>query len=142
MPHVPTPVLEEMIKSQPPSARRVLADVIKGKIVKEIRCKSKNCKGAVIGHVYANGRLVEAENKKKDSGALSFRQRYDGFIGVRCRCGNSSIIAEQEDGIVGSHVPSKHDLENIFSNIQQKPPKHPVRAGKQIVDGFEFKEVA
>ncbi len=84
--------LKQMISQiKEPSIRRQLENSLGGKIVKQIRCLSKTCKGRIVANIYHDGQVVEVTtyNIKKEliSGAISSRQRLDGELGFQCACG-------------------------------------------------------
>lgn len=129
--------LKEMVGAiENPAVRAQYEMIIGGQITDALHCLSKVCKGRVIGHRYHDGQWVAA-NETTKSGLLSHRERFDGFLGFRCRCGNDSILSDQEKGSIGSTAPTKKDLMTIFTKVQAKPttPKQEA-SGAITVDGF------
>lgn len=130
----------EMVKQTNPELAQQLGNIIGGNIVKQIRCNSKKCKGAVIAHIYHDGQVIEVKNSEK-SGALSTRKRFDGYIGVLCRCGNDSRLAPQEKGVITDQIPSKEDLHKIWDRVHENPSEYPDKNGMVEVDGFTVEDL-
>lgn len=118
-----------------PNLKKTLLNVAGGNIVKQVKCMSKTCKGAVIAQIYHDGQIVEVKNSEK-SGCLSSRKRFDGYLGFSCRCGNWSIQSKQEQGIMGPDLPSKEDLQKIAERINKNPSSYQEQNGAIEVDGF------
>lgn len=140
MPTVTDDQLQSMVQSiENPAVRQQYEMIIGGQIVAEVCCNSKICKGRVIGHRYHDGQWITA-NETKRSGLMSHRERFDGQLGFRCRCGNDSIVAAQEKDIIGAAAPSKKDLMTIFGRVQESPTVvKQESAGAFTVDGFTIK---
>lgn len=123
-----------------PEVRKTLENIIGGKIVKQVRCLSDDCNGKVVAHIYHDGQIIEVPtyNKKKEliSGALTSRARFDGQLGFKCACGNTSILAEGERGIISGRTPTKDDLNQIYLNMEKKKPEYQEVDGTKEVDGF------
>lgn len=120
-------LINEMLKNIPdPKKRQFYADIARGKFDRQIRCMSESCKGKVIGYLMANGYAMENPgtfNKKlgrPNSGLRSKRERLDGVLGFSCYCGNSSIMAPEEEGIITAATPSAHDLETIATKLSKR----------------------
>ncbi len=145
MPHIPNSSLKQIVKSiKDPGDRQALLDIINDDVVKEIYCKSETCKNRLIGRVHRNGAIREVYNENDEAYLRSSRDRLDGYKGFECWCGNDSRIAAQEEEHIKSNgnPPSKAGLEQIFVNVKSHPSNYPVKNAKQIIDGFEIREVA
>jgi hypothetical protein len=130
----------EMVNRTNPELAQQLGNIIGGNIVKQIHCDSKKCKGAVIANIYHDGQVIEVKNSEI-SGALSTRKRFDGYIGVLCRCGNDSRIAPQEKGIMSGNMPSREDLQKIYDRIHKNPSEYQSKNGSVAVDGFTIEDL-
>ena len=133
--------LIEMVRQSSPGLAQQLEDIVAGKIIKRIYCKSKTCKGRLIGNVYQNGHVVDPDDSTADSGVSSTRQRFDGYLGVKCRCGNNSLVSKQEEGSIGGFTPSKSHLQQIWDNLQKTPARYKKTGNRTEVDGFIIEEV-
>lgn len=142
MPTVRTKTLQDMIGAIPdPKQRKLLSNIVSGKITYEVRCESKVCEGAVVGHIYADGTVMEKENEEKTSGLISWRKRFDGELGFRCLCGNESIQAKEEKGhlpIRGTGIPSRSDLEQISQKLAKRSKGYEDKPDGRLVDGFKL----
>lgn len=99
------------------------------------------CKGRVIGHRMNSGNWVDVPNSSPKWGLNSTRARLDGQMGFSCRCGQYSIVAEAEDGVIGGSVPRRDDLIKVHQNLQKKPTKVTRTVdGATEVDGFKVTE--
>ncbi len=152
-------VVADMLRNLPPAQQQAYGDIINGNVTHFVKCDSDYCKGAVIGHIMQDGRVVEAKLKtptQKElkgaekakisyglytSGLEGSRQRLDGNWGFRCYCGNNSILAEQEQGIITAGAPTQKDIFKIADNLQRKPTKVTQSGGKLSVDGFTVEQV-
>lgn len=145
MPLLEQDTLDLMIQNLPADQRRVLTDVLTGHVDKAVKCLSKSCKSRVIAYIYQDApdkqRVVPSSESLDNMYLFQSRQRLDGQWGFHCKCGNNSIIAKHEQGIIGPHLPSKSDLEKIHSNLLNNKPNYPVINGKQKVDGFSIEDV-
>lgn len=111
----------------------------------------EGCKGRAIAHITANGAVIELEPVANDneynptvykSGLEGSRERLDGQMGFRCYCGNSSILCEEEQGIITPAVPTQSDLQKIADRLgKRKPNLYLPKNGKTKIDGFEIVEV-
>lgn len=145
MVNVPQATLDQMIANIPDKKQReLLGAVAGGKYKTKIQCLSDFCKGRTIGYISYGGQLVgdteTDENGEMLSGAYRLRHRFDGKIGLRCRCGNQSSLAEAEKGIIGGHIPTKQDLELIHQRLPKTMKQHKQVGGVEEVDGFRFTE--
>lgn len=156
---VPDNVINDMLKNLPAPMRQAYGSIVNGDVVSLVHCDSEYCKGRVIGHIMADGRVVETDLKtptKKElagaekakisyglytSGLEGSRQRLDGNWGFRCYCGNNSIVSQQERGIISAGAPTKDQIMTIARNVQQKPTKVTQSGGKISVDGFTIEAV-
>ena len=142
-------IIEDMLKNLPDSQRKAYGAIVNGEITHLVHCDSKTCKGKVIAHIYADGRVVETDlviDKKGkyglySSGLEGSRQRLDGNWGFRCYCGNNSILAEAEQGQIGRGAPSKENIETIAQRLSKKPTKVAIKGDKIAVDGFTVEKV-
>lgn len=154
--HVKQDILEEMINGIPdPEERAKYAKILTRQVSAHVHCLSDSCNGKIVGHISPNGgggveimseetfeELVEDADGKPlaklpVSGLMSHRPRMDGYLGFSCHCGNSSILSQHEDGIVGVMEPTKEDLTRVALRISASPTvarKNP--NGDIEVDGF------
>ena len=100
------------------------------------------------------GFLIPDKTKTKicyleEKGILSMRKRFDGQWGVQCICGATSIIAEQEKGLLKKSTkvgtlrdgrPSVKDIKTIFDNIKKNPTKIKNGNGYEEIDGFRLEK--
>lgn len=118
--------LNEMLKKiEDPQARTFYADIIKGKMKNQVKCMSESCNGNIVGFLSINGKIVERNNDDYKTvgpkwGISSFRMRPDGVMGFCCWCGNSSIKAPEEEGIVGAGMPTKEEMAEVFDKISKR----------------------
>ena len=148
--------IQEMLQAIPDQATREhYQRIVDGVISHELRCNSKLCKGRVIGHQYSDGqwvgdvteKIVKKGNEKKGTHPVfsrleTYRVRFDGQIGFKCGCGNSSILAAAEDGVITGLPPTKNDLRKIYGNLQENSGDYAEAAdGSITVDGFTIKPV-
>lgn len=150
--HVQNGILNNMLKNiADPRLRETYGAIIAGKFPFHVYCmtpKSKRHKpGVLIGYVDNKGRAIEETVQGKDgdpvSGIATSRDRLDGRKGFSCWCGNSSIVAAEEQGvIVPRHVPTQEDLLTIHGRLQQsKKGDLQFVNGKVEYDGFMIEEV-
>ena len=152
MPHVADRELKTLIRNvADPKLRKHISDVISGQVAFRVVCTrpqkdqqspdgTKHPANMVIGHIYTNGRAVPVPDDDGRMWMRSYRDRLDGNRGFKCWCGNDSIKAKEEQGVIGPSVPTKDDLETVFGRVQDKP-SYPVRNGTQLVDGFRIERV-
>lgn len=149
---VPQNVIKDMLGNiADPKMRDVYGSIISGKIVAQVRCKSDVCKGRVIAYIDDSGKVDETnpviDKKGKyglyKSGLEGSRQRLDGQMGFRCYCGNSSILCEEEKGIITPARPSQEDLQSIANRLSKRKNKlmYMPNNGKKEIDGFVIEEV-
>lgn len=156
MPTVTDDQIKDMLEAIPDQqTREHYQKIMDGVITHELRCDSGLCKGRVIGHQYVDGQWVgdvqEKVVKKGDpkkgrfpvtSRLESYRVRFDGQTGFRCGCGNNSLLAPAEDGVIGQAPPTKNDLRKIYGNLQSKSADYKELPGGSIrVGGFTVRPV-
>lgn len=134
--------VQQMFKTIPdPKLRQQLAGIMTSKEVKTVACMSKTCKGRIIGSITDNNRVNSITEEDGKTYLRAWRHRLDGFMGFECWCGNDSRLSAQEKGHIGADAPSKSDLEKVWEKVSNKPSQYPVLKGKQVIDGFEIKEI-
>lgn len=122
--------------------RDIIANIISGRIVKQVKCQSRICGGRIIAHIYNDGR-VEANIVKDVMWLFAHRQRLDGSLGFQCRCGNDSRLCEAEVGVSGiehNNVTQK-DLNEVWDRLQKKPASYKTEGRKTYVDNFIIEEI-
>lgn len=72
----------------------------------------------------------------KANNIISFRHRLDDKFGFECICGNYSILAKAEAGILIGEKPSKEDIKEVITRLNKE-----VRTTSNKVDGFKIEEV-
>jgi hypothetical protein len=132
--------------------RETYGQIIQGNYPYSVYCMDPQNKmhkpGLLIGYIRKDGRTVEEEtlDERKTSpthglkiaGLITSRDRFDGRKGFRCECGNSSILAEQEQGIIGQGQPTQADLYQVAENLQRKPTLEvPFINGAREYEGFK-----
>jgi len=100
----------------------------------------QGCNGRLIARIYDDGRVVMTASDGK-AWLRSSRHRFDGQMGFQCHCGQDSLIAEAEAGIIGQAPPSREDLGRIHEKLQVKKPNYQQYENKTFVDGFEVREL-
>ena len=106
---------------QDPNQRYLFGQIIRGDFVQQVKCNSEECNGRVIARKTVNNVWVDdflEEDGEPVSGLQSSRERLDGVTGFKCWCGQSTLVASTEEGIITANVPSKEDLLKIAQNIQ------------------------
>lgn len=145
-------VIKDMLGNiQDPKMREVYGSIISGKIIARIRCLSDRCKGRVIAFMDDSGKVDEAEPKIDakgkyglySSGLEGTRLRLDGHLGFRCYCGNTSILCQEEKGIITPARPSQDDLLKVAQRLGLRKNKvmYTPKDGKLEIDGFVIEEV-
>lgn len=138
-----------------PKLRELYGQIINDSITHQVKCTSRVCRERVVGYIFANGvvkdnLLLDAVGSPKldkktglpVSGIRSSRQRFDGQRGFQCWCGNNSILAQEEKGVITSSVPTKSDFEKIANRLMSRGKlKIPKINGKTDIDGFIVEEV-
>lgn len=99
------------------------------------------CKGRLIARIFDDGRVVMVASEGK-AWLRSSRHRFDGHMGFQCWCGQDSLLAEAEKGVIGEAPPTREDLGAIYEKLQVKKPNYKPFQGATFVDGFEIREIA
>lgn len=145
-------IAQDMLRNiENPELREVYGSILSGKIIALVRCLSKSCKGAVIAHIDDAGKVTETppvlDPKGKfglyRSGLEGTRGRLDGQLGFRCYCGNSSVLCEEEKGIITPARPTQADLNKIAERLSKRKTLNPYepKNGKTEIDGFVIEEI-
>ena len=125
--------------------RSMYGRILNGDITKQVRCMSKSCNGRVIATIDKYNNVSEVApllSKRKDSalyasGLEGSRIRLDGEFGFRCYCGNESILAKEEAGIITPAQPNMEDLEEIAKRLAKRQPDYYKHVnGLKEVDAF------
>ena len=105
--------------------------------------------GALIGYVTKTNKVIDNPTQNKAglpvAGIETSRDRFDGRKGFRCYCGNWSIQADEEKGVLKQSrfptPPTQDDLFKIHENLQ-KSGKGPLQFinGRAEYDGFALEE--
>jgi len=104
-----------------PNQRDLFGQIIRGDISQQVKCNSDDCGGRVIGRKTVSGTWIDDPLEEEGvpvSGLKSTRERLDGTLGFQCWCGNNTLVASTEEGIITANVPSKEDLLKIAQNIK------------------------
>jgi hypothetical protein len=155
--NLPNNAVKEMLANVPdPQLRSMYGNIANGQIAAVVRCMSETCKGNIIAHITAAGRVEEtppvanktlrnAATKAQavyKSGLEGHRQRLDGEWGFRCYCGNVSVLAPEEKGVITPARPSESDLVKIADRLgKRKGDPYAWKNGKKEVDGFVIEEM-
>lgn len=150
--HTQQDVINDMLGNiKDPGLRGVYGAILSGKIVAQVRCMSDRCKGRVIAHIDEQGAVTETppvlDPKGKyglyKSGFEGVRERLDGQLGFRCYCGNSSVLCEEEQGIITPARPTQEDLNKIAERLSRRKVINPYlpKDGKTNIDGFVIEEI-
>lgn len=129
---------EQILKNvNDPGQRKLIGDLIAGKVVKYVKCMSKECKGRIIAHIMKDGR-IRATTEYGLMYLLAHRPRFDGYLGFQCLCGNDSRLCEQEKGIRGieENCLSAEDIVKVGKRLKKKKNKYDEVNGKQLIDNF------
>lgn len=139
---LPSNAVNEMLKNIPNDAlRKKYTEIATRRLVKQIRCMSEVCNGAVVGFIDDKNH-VTAQTNSDESGLRRHRWRLDGMLGVLCRCGNDSSLAEQEEGIIGARSITRADLEAVARNLASSPARYDEeRDGSVEVAGFRIEPI-
>lgn len=121
------------------------------KTTKETVVAREGCKGRTIAYLLSSGAVQETPPLVNDnpyftgqykSGLEGSRQRLDGQRGFRCYCGNSSILCEEEKGVITPAVPSQLDLQKVAERLSnRKPNLYLPKNGETKIDGFNVVEL-
>lgn len=135
-------LIQELIDNIPdPKMRAHYGQIVNSRIVAKVNCLSNECKGRCVGYLKSDGFVVEEITVDKKTGARiagieTSRDRFDGQKGFKCTCGNSSIVALSEQGIITAAQPNTADLEQIAQNLKKLPINYTEINGVKEVDGF------
>lgn len=155
-------ILNGMLKGiTDPKLRETYGSIISGKYAYQVFCmapminpatkKPFHADKCAIGFVQTNGQVIDTLTVDKKSGdpiagIETSRDRFDGRKGFRCYCGNWSIQADEEKGVLQAAVvpraPTREEISMIYENIQ-KSKKGPLQfiGGSAEYDGFRLEEV-
>lgn len=142
-----------------PSLRETYGNILSGKYRFLVYCldpqinpvtkKPFHKKDTLIGYITESNKVIDNPvlNKKGQliSGIETSRDRFDGRKGFRCYCGNWSIQAPEEEGVLQQSAiplpPTQSDLIKIHENIQSsgKGPLEFIN-GRAEYDGFAIEE--
>jgi len=121
------------------------------KMVKQTILSREGCKGRVIAYIDDQGRVDETEPVLNDnenftgqykSGLEGSRMRIDGQMGFRCYCGNSSVLCEEEKGVISPARPSAADIEKVLTRLSKRTDNlYAPKNGKTEIDGFVIEEL-
>lgn len=140
MPTITDSQLNEMLSKLPPEMQQHYRNSLGGDQA-AVYCLSKKCKGRQIGVKNAAGQWINV-SKAKASKLLSTRVRFDGQVGFRCRCGNSSITSAAETGIITGQAPTRSQLAKVYQGQKDNPAKITEHAdGTVTVDGFKIEQL-
>lgn len=142
-------VINEMLQNIPdPQMREMYGSIVNAKYTSQVRCMSNKCKDRVIAYidtnqdVHENNPLTDKKTGAYKSGLSSSRMRMDGYWGFHCYCGNYSILAQEERGIIGAGPPNKRDLETIADKLRRRKSNPlPDKSGATVVDGFKIEDI-
>jgi hypothetical protein len=80
--------------------------------------------------------IIDWSNSKHVN-IISFRHRLDDKFGFECICGNSSILAKAEAGIITGEKPTREDIKEVINRLNKE-----VRTtSSKVVDYFTIEEV-
>lgn len=143
-------VVEDMLANiTDPKLRDAYGEIINGKTTHFVHCNSVACGGRVIAYINADGLVRETKPVLSDdalkgvysSGLEGSRQRLDGHLGFRCYCGNNSILADEEKGIIDANVPSKQDLYRVADRLSRRTRIALPTVGDITIDGFTKEKI-
>lgn len=155
-------IMNSMLKNiSDPKLRETYGDIVSGKYAYEIYClkpqinpltkKPFHGNRVAIGYLTKRGKVIDAcvTDKKTGqpiAGVETSRDRFDGRKGFRCYCGNWSIQAKEEQGVLKAakvpRPPTRDELQEIFQKVE-KSGKGPLQFsnGWAEYDGFGLKEI-
>jgi len=110
---------------------------------KESQLVQEGTNGRVIAQIMSDGQVIALKDENGFMWLRASRRRTDGELGFECWCGQDTRIAPNEDGIIkadGSQ-PSREDLMQLATNLEQNPPKYATINGERNVDGFILRKV-
>lgn len=126
-----------------PKQKILLENIAYGKIIKQIKCMSKECKGRIVAYIYNNGDIRGATNEIGEMHLRAIRHRLDGYLGFECWCGNDSRLCKEEKGVAGieNNTIQASDIELVAERIFKTNPQYPIRDKKQLIDNFLIEEL-
>jgi len=133
-------LVNEMIeKIEDPKARKFYEDIANGVMQSQIKCMGETCNGRVVGFVMLDGQVIEKSNEDYQVvgpkwGITTSRMRIDGVRGFQCACGNSSLLAPEDEGIIGIQRPTIEDLDRIAEKIKKRSKSY--KEKRFIVEGI------
>lgn len=135
--------IKKILNRFPDKQRQDVENILYGKIVKQVKCLSKKCKGRIIAYIYSNGKIREIGDEKGLIYLRASRRRLDGELGFQCWCGNDSRLCEAEKGNKGieNNAVQKSDLHEVFAKLEKNPKQYPPINGKQEVDKFLIEDI-
>lgn len=141
MPQITDKQLQELLGNIPDPNLRAHYEATLGGDQAALYCMSKTCKGYQIAVQTTAGTWVNVSKRKK-SGLLSTRVRFDGHTGFRCRCGNSSITSPAETGVITGSAPTRTQLAKVYEEQKKNPAaitEH--KDGTVTIDGFKIEQL-
>ena len=122
--------------------KKMIGDLIVGRITKNVKCMSEKCNGRVVAQIYEDGKI----RPSIDSGIMwlyAYRHRLDGSLGFQCMCGNDSRLAEVEKGIKGieENSISREDIETVYTRIETTKPSYKKTGKKLEVNNFIIEDI-
>jgi len=109
---------------------------------KDLKVTCNKCKQSGIVSVIKNQdpmlkqKYIIDWSNSKGNNIISFRHRLDDKFGFECICGNSSILARAEKGVITENKPSREDISEVITRLNKE-----VRTTSNKVDGFTIEEV-
>lgn len=158
--HIPQPIANSMLQNiSDPRLREMYGGILSGKHALKVYClaprknprngKPYHASPCLIGFITKRGQVIDNQTIEKQTGEPiagieSSRDRFDGRKGFRCYCGNWSIQAPEEQGILDQSVapqaPTQEQMLAIFAKTKDKP-KLQFIGGVAEYDGFRLEEV-
>ena len=157
-------VANSMLKNiSDPKLRETYGAILSGKYDYKVYClnpqknpetkKQFHAKKCAIGFITKTGRVIDACTTNKDGQAIAgietSRDRLDGRKGFRCYCGNWSIQAPEEQGVLKqstnialTSAPTQDEMLAILEKVD-KSGKGPLQFinGWVEYDGFGLEEI-
>lgn len=155
-------VLNGMLKNiKDPKLRETYGAIISGKFPYKVYCmnpqklegekKPAHDVGVLVGYIDLKGRVIDEPVARKDgtpiSGVETSRDRFDGRKGFKCYCGNWSIQAPEEQGVMKAtrlpSPPTREDMVKIHENLTASGKAMGMNfdQGFMEYDGFRIEEV-
>lgn len=126
-----------------PTQRKIISDILTGRIVKVVKCTSDQCKDRVVANIYSDNKVKPVVDEDGRMYLRAFRVRLDGYLGFQCWCGNDSRLCEAEKGVTGieNNSVQKEDIEEVLARLEAKPAKYLIKNGKQKIDNFIIEQL-